>query len=120
MICTVRSSVTLIPSLCFGIARPTIDECVSPDKRNEWYEKSAIFSLCIKEFGMFESQKIANKEFTKKTSGLYELEYSGEGMICLNRKVYLVWGFNDGGELICKTSSKGMRINKKIYLKCAT
>ena len=45
------------------------------------------------------------------------LEFSGNGMLCLNSKVYHIWGFNNKGELICKTSSKGMQTRNNLIKK---
>ena len=38
-------------------------------------------------------------------------------MLCLNSKVYHIWGFNNEGELICKTSSKGMQTRNNLIKK---
>ena len=40
---------------------------------------------------------------------MYKLEFSGEGMCCLNSKVYHIWGQDKNGNTISKTSSKGMQ-----------
>ena len=65
----------------------------------------------------FENKKITKSAYTKRTPGLYKLEFSGDGMLCLNSKVYHIWGFNNKGELICKTSSKGMQTRNNLIKK---
>ena len=37
------------------------------------------------------------------------MEFQGDGMICLNSKVYHLWGKDNTGKDIFKTSSKGMQ-----------
>ena len=58
---------------------------------------------------MFDGKEITEKQYQKRTPGLYKLEFSGEGMICLNSKVYHLWGKDKNGIEIFKTSSKGMQ-----------
>ena len=92
-------------SLYIAIARPTLDECVRQDRLCSWKkQKYDYFASESQEKVLFEGQEITLEQYEKRSPGKYKLEFEGEGMICLNSKVYHIWG-----ELGCKTSSKGMQ-----------
>ena len=97
-------------SLYLALARSTIDECVRPEKLQDWWEKKyKYFASDSEKPIMFDGKEITEKQYQKRTPGLYKLEFSGEGMICLNSKVYHLWGKDKNGIEIFKTSSKGMQ-----------
>ena len=97
-------------SVYFGIARETLDECVRPEKLNDWFDKKyTYFASDSDNLVPFEGGYITEKQYHKRTPGLYKLEFSGDGMICLNSKVYHIWGHDKEGNLVYKTSSKGMQ-----------
>ena len=92
-------------SLYIAIARPTLDECVRQDRLCSWKkQKYVYFASESQEKVLFEGQEITLEQYEKREPGKYKLEFEGEGMICLNSKVYHIWG-----ELGWKTSSKGMQ-----------
>ena len=96
-------------SLYIALARDSIDECVKPEKRMEWNRrKYDYFASDSPEGVTFDGQTITKKQYEKRTPGKYKLEFCGDGMICLNSKVYTIWGMKDGKK-ISKTSSKGMQ-----------
>ena len=97
-------------SLYLAIARSTIDKCVKSEKVKVWYKKKYnYFASDSHEMMEFNGQKITKEQYEKRTPGLYKLEYSGDGMVCLNSKVYHIWGRDNKGNKIFKTSSKGMQ-----------
>ena len=71
----------------------------------------------------FEKNKhkwFSTDEYSKRTPGLFKIEYEGEGMVALCSKTYYVWGSVKDD----KASSKGLQkksnsiINKEKYLNC--
>ena len=102
-------------SIYLALARPKIDDCVKPEKLENWHAKKYnFFASDSDETILFNGQKITKKQYEKRTPGLYKLEFSGQGMICLNSKVYHIWGKNKDGEEITKTSSKGMQARNNL------
>ena len=96
-------------SLYICISRPTIDDCVRPEKLEDWKRrKYDHFVSDSDELVTFDGNEITKKQYEKRTPGKYKLEFSGDGMICLNSKVYHVWGKVNGKD-VSKTSSKGMQ-----------
>ena len=80
-------------SLYIAIARSSIDECVRPEKRQDWVRKKYdYFASDSEELVEFDGRKISRKQYEKREPGKYKLEFRGDGMICLNSKVYHVWG----------------------------
>ena len=67
------------------------------------------FASDSEELVTFNGNEISKKQYEKRTPGKFKLEFSGEGMICLNSKVYHIWGRDQDGKMITKTSSKGMQ-----------
>ena len=98
-------------SLYIAISKETIDECVRPDKLDDWNKrKYNYFASDSEELMNFEGQEISEKQYDKRTPGKFKLEFSGIGMICLNSKVYHIWTLD--GKF--KTSSKGMQERNEI------
>ena len=50
----------------------------------------------------------------KRTPRLYNLEYEGQEMCCLNSKVYHIWKYDKNGEIPSKTSSKGIQARNNL------
>ena len=97
-------------SLYIAISKPTIDECVRSDKLEDWKKrKYYYFASDSEELVTFNGEKISKKQYEKRRPGCFKLEFSGSGMICLNSKVYHIWGEDDKGNEVSKTSSKGMQ-----------
>ena len=97
-------------SLYLALARPTIDECVKPGKLQDWWkEKYKYFASKSEKPIMFDGKEITEEQYQKRTPGLYKLECRADSMICLNSKVYHLWGTDENGKEIFKTSSKGMQ-----------
>ena len=71
-------------------------------------KKSIFFASDSHELVPFEGQFITKKQYKLRTPGLYKVEFCGDGIICLNSKVYHIWGFDKDGNPIFKTLSKGM------------
>ena len=65
----------------------------------------------------FNGHSITEKQFEKRTPGKFKEEFSGEGMICLNSKVYHIWTYNKEGKLVTKTSCKGMQLKRNDLLR---
>ena len=102
-------------SLYIALGRSTIDECVLPEKKENWLKnKYRFFSTDSKEMMDFEGKQITEQQFQKRTPGLYKMEFRGDGMICLNSKVYHIWGQDKDGNVVFKTSSKGMQERNKL------
>ena len=75
-------------SLYLALARSTIDECVRPEKLEDWWEKKyKYFASDSEKPIMFDGKEITEKQYQKRTQGLYKLEVSSEPMICLNSRV---------------------------------
>ena len=93
-------------SLYIEFARDTIDEFVKPDmieiwkkEKWEWFSKEDKNSLID-----FEGDSISIADYDKRTPGKFKPEFVGEGMICLNSKVYHTWGKYGQGDKNPKTS----------------
>ena len=94
-------------SLYLAFARETIDECVKPGLEDEWARvKWDFLSSEDTTLMEFEGHTITKKQFDKRTPGKYKPEFIGDGMICINSKVYHCWGH------ILKTSCKGTQKKK--------
>ena len=97
-------------SLYIAFARDTIDECVKPHLHEAWKkEKYKWFASedteCVLDF---KGERITFKQWDKRTPGKFKVEFEGEGMGCLNSKVYIIWGERDkDGKLKFKVSCKG-------------
>ena len=97
-------------SLYIAFARDTIDECVKPHLHEAWKkEKYKWFaSEDTKCTFNFKGERITFKQYDKRTPGKFKVEFEGEGMGCLNSKVYIIWGQRDKeGKLKYKVSCKG-------------
>ena len=100
-------------SLYIALAKDNIDDCVKPELRDEWFrEKWNFFASEDESLMDFHGHTITQKQYHKRTPGLFKEEFSGIGMICLNSKVYHIWtDVYEDGELLAKTSCKG--VNKR-------
>ena len=81
-------------SLYIAFSRPTLDECVKPHLKEEWKkEKYKWFASDDENCTFnFKGERITYKQYDQRTPGKFKLEFEGEGMSCLNSKVYIVWG----------------------------
>ena len=106
-------------SLYIAFARESIDECVQPDLLEEWYsEKYKWFSSEDKNSSVdFEGTYVPFNQFDKRTPGKFKPEFIGDGMTCLNSKVYHIWGLDKDGKLVHKTSCKGVQQKRNEVLK---
>ena len=97
-------------SLYIAFARDTIDECVKPEMLERWKkEKNKWFSSEIKSKIIFEGHEIPILEWDKRTPGKFKPEFIGDGMACLNSKVYTIWYIDEDGKITSKTSCKGVQ-----------
>ena len=102
-------------SLYIAIARETLDECVKPEKLQHWFRKKYdYFASDSEELVSFDSREITAKQYGKRTPGLFKLEFSGDGIVALNSKVFHIWGTDKRGESVFKTSSKGMQTRNNL------
>ena len=101
-------------SLYIAFAQDTIDECVKPEKKQEWLaEKWKWFSSEDREKVVeFDDHSITFAQWDKRTPGKFKAEFHGIGMICLNSKVYTIWSDTDS-----KTSCKGAQQKRNELLK---
>ena len=105
-------------SLYIAFARNSIDECVKPELREEWFkDKWNFFSSKDDHIIDFEGYQIPFYQWDKRTPGKYKPEFEGIGMICLNSKVYHIWGYDQKGELKVKTSCKGTQKRNELVKK---
>ena len=97
-------------SLYLAIARSSLEECVLPEKLQNWREnKSNFFASDSQEPVIFDRKTITKEQYDKRTPGLYKVEVIGKGMIALNSKVFHIWGKDPEGKDIFKTSAKGVQ-----------
>ena len=98
-------------SLYIALARDTLDECVKPERCEEWeneVREKWFPSRDTKTRLNFKGQLITWKQYDYRTPGKFKLEYSGEGMACLNSKTFIIWGEVDkDGRPKPKRSTKG-------------
>ena len=95
-------------SLYLALARESIDECVKPELREEWDRKKwEFFSSDDKTEMEFEGRTITKEQFDKRTPGKFKLEFEGDGMYCLNSKVFHIWKQLPDRTISTKTSCKG-------------
>ena len=64
----------------------------------------------------FEGQSITYAQWDQRTPGKFKAEFDGDGMVCLNSKVYTIWAGDKN-----KTSCKGVQqrrneLSKKDFL----
>ena len=105
-------------SLYIAFARDTIDECVKPELWNDWIkQKWDYFSSDDTTLIDFEGSSIPFKQWDKRTPGKYKPEFSGIGMLCLNSKVYHIWGIDKERKMKTKTSCKGTGKNRNKLVK---
>ena len=95
-------------SLYIAFARETIDDCVKPELREEWeHVKCDFFSSNDTTEIDFEDCKITREQYDKRSPGKFKPEFIGDGMYCLNSKVYHIWKILSDGTTKSKTSCKG-------------
>ena len=101
-------------SLYIAFSKKTIDECVKPDLRDQWEkEKGAWFSSSdTKATVNFDGQEISYVQWDKRTPGKFKAEFEGDGMMCLNSKLFIIWNNDEA-----KTSCKGTQKNRNEILK---
>ena len=111
----------------FGLARPTIDECVRPhllhdyyDHYDEWFPTLA----CAVHRQAFVDAKTAGRvwhmskccreahKYDKRTPGKFKIEFQGEGVVALCSKTYVCFGGEHGNET--KLSCKGIQKRNNI------
>ena len=111
----------------FGLARPTIDECVQPhlaydyyDHYDEWFPTLA----CPLHRQDFVDTKTAGRvwvmrkccraahEYDKRTPGKFKIEFQGKGIVALCSKTYVCFGGKHGNET--KLSCKGIQKRNNI------
>ena len=78
----------------------------------KWFSKEDKNSLID-----FEGDSISIADYDKRTPGKFKPEFVGEGMICLNSKVYHTWGKYGQGDKNPKTSWKGVQQKRNEVLK---
>ena len=106
-------------SLYIAFARDTIDDCVKPELRETWaVEKFNWFSSDDRTSTVeFEEQTISLSQWDKRTPGKFKAEFEGDGMVCLNSKVFHIWGVDKEDKLGVKTSCKGTQKKRNELLK---
>lgn len=99
-------------SLYFAISEESIDDCVKPEHKEEWVEaKKMWFPSTDATVRDFHGHKVTEAEYSHRTPGLFKLEFSGDGIIALNSKVYIAFGKKD------KVSCKGVQQKRNEIVK---
>ena len=99
-------------SLYFAISEDSIDECVKPELKEEWVDaKKKWFPSTDTTERDFNGHIITEVEYTNRTPGLFKLEFSGDGIVALNSKVYIAFGEKD------KVSCKGVQQKRNVIVK---
>ena len=100
-------------SLYIAIARDSVDNCVKPEKIIEWLEtKRKWFPSEDQTLINFNGHEITANQYSLREPGLFKEEFSGDGMICLNSKVYIVFG-----DKKTKISCKGIQQKRNKLIK---
>ena len=88
-------------SLYIGISKQSLDDCVKPELWDEWVEaKKKWFPTEDKTEATFKDHKVTKGWLTQRQPGLFKLEFSGDGIVALNSKVYIAFG--DENKVSCK------------------
>ena len=88
-------------SLYIGISKQSLDDCVKPELWDEWVEaKKKWFPTEDKTEATFKDHKVTKGRLTQRQPGLFKLEFSGDGIVALNSKVYIAFG--DENKVSCK------------------
>ena len=117
----------------FGLAKPTLEECVFDSLRYDFYmEYDQWFPspACDEHKDAFVQTKMSKKvwapfecckraqAFNKRTPGKFKFEFEGDGIVALCSKTYICWGHKE-----TKVSCKGLqkkrnmeRLTKQKYL----
>ncbi len=102
-------------SLYLAISEETLDGCVKEDKKNEWkHEKFKWFPSEDETEMDFGGYTITRAQYSMRTPALFKEEFSGDGMVCLNSKVYIGYKYEEGsGKKIKKSKVSCKGIQKK-------
>ena len=118
----------------FAIARDTMEECVVPELRREFYnEYDQWFPAlaCTKHKANFVEARLAGetwqaaeccqqvKAYNKRSPGLFKFEFEGQGIVALCSKTYICWGGKES-KISCKGLQKKRnleRLTRETYLK---
>ena len=111
----------------FGLAKPTLDECVRPQlllpyyrHYDEWFPTLA----CAKHKNAFVATKATKQEwvmdecckaaheYDKRTPGKFKIEFQGDGIVALCSKTYICFGSQDGENV--KLSCKGLQKKRNL------
>ena len=65
---------TYTDSLYIAISRPTLDECVCPDRFSSWQKQK--YDYFVSERVVFEGQEITLAQYEKREPGKYKLEFN--------------------------------------------
>ena len=100
--------------LYIAFAKKTIDECVKPELRDEWEKEKGIWfsSSDTTKTVHFEGQDISYAQWDRRTPGKFKAEFEGDGMMCLNSKLFTIWN-----DVETKNSCKGTQKNRNEILK---
>ena len=117
----------------FGLAKPTLEECVFDSLRYDFYmeyDKWFPSPACNEHKNLFVETKMSKKEwvpfacckkvhdFDKRTPGKFKFEFKGDGIIALCSKTYICWGDKET-KISCKGLQKKRnleRLSKEKYL----
>ncbi len=103
-------------SLYLAISEDSLDECVRPDRLEEWHrEKGNFISSTDNSPTEFDGQLIPFSQFDKRTPGKFKPEFIGDGLVCLNSKVVHAWGKDEDDNPISKTSCKGSNKKRNLF-----
>ena len=99
-------------SLYFAIAAESIDDCVKPDKKEEWIEaKKKWFPSDDQTIIDFYGHQVTTAQHSLREPGLFKLEFVGDGIAALNSKVYIAFGPKT------KISCKGIQQRRNVLVK---
>ena len=106
-------------SLYIAFAKNNIDDCVKPELKEQWlHEKWDWFSSEDSTTMIeFHGKQIPFSQWDYRTPGKFKPEFVGDGMVCLNSKVYHIWGHDKNGKVITKTSCKGAQQKRNEIMK---
>ena len=86
-------------SLYLAISEDNLDDCVKEDMKAEWFQaKLAWFPSEDQTEMNFEGYTITKAQYSMRKAALFKEEFSGDGMVCLNSKVYIGYTYADGNE----------------------
>ena len=95
-------------SLYVAISKDTLDECVRPDKLEDWNKrKYDYFASDSEELMTFEGHEISRRQYDKRTPLKFKFEYYGIGMICHIPSKVIIFGLRTENS---RLQVKGCRI----------